>query len=118
MFGANAFDFAIDVEDAFDTIAAMTWCHQSQIVEWLPWVGRHGMAPPASQEEWAAILRARFDRTGRELGIASAHATEVFRVTAWGAVPTLAQLQADFPPFAPASNLDALDRRLRQWNHA
>jgi hypothetical protein len=33
-------------------------------------------------------------------------------------VPTLAQLQADFPPFAPASNLDALDRRLRQWNHA
>ncbi|BCS32044.1 hypothetical protein TBR22_A12490 [Luteitalea sp. TBR-22] len=118
MFGANAFDIAIDVEDAFETIADMTWCHQSQIAEWLPWVGRHAMAPPASREHWASLLRARFERTGRELGITSGRATEVFRITAWGAVPTLAQLQADFPPFAPASNLDALERRLRLWNHA
>ena len=84
MFGANAYDFAVDVEDAFDAIAEMTWCHQSQIVEWLPWVGRHDMAPPSSLAEWKATLRARFDRKNRELGIASPHAMEVFRVTAWG----------------------------------
>lgn len=118
MFGANAYDVAIDVEDAFDAITAMTWCHQSQIVEWLPWVGRHDMAPPASPAEWKTTLRARFDRKNRELGIDSPHAVEVFRVTAWGAVPTLAQLRADFPAmFDAASNLATLDQRLRQWGH-
>lgn len=119
MFGANAYDFAIDVERAFAAITEMTWCHQSQIVEWLPWVGRHNMAPPNSIAEWKTTLRARFDRKNRELGISSAHAMEVFRVTAWGAIPTLAQLETDFPEFArSASNLAALDARLRQWNHA
>lgn len=119
MFGANAYDFAVDVEEAFDVITATTWCHQSQIAEWLPWVGRHDMAPPASQDEWAATLRARFVRKNRELGIDSPHAIEVFRVTAWGAVPTLAQLEADLPPMlASASNLEALGHRLRQWRGA
>lgn len=119
MFGANAYDFAIDVERAFAAITEMTWCHQSQIVEWLPWVGRHNMAPPKSIAEWKTTLRARFDRKNRELGISSAHAMEVFRVTAWGAIPTLAQVETDFPEFArSASNLAALDARLRQWNHA
>lgn len=146
MFGANAFDLAIDVTEAFDAIAAMTWCHQSQIVEWLPWVGRHDMAPPASLDEWKTTLRGRFERTARELGLSErlpegrarlpnaplsdqtspqpqalerpARVFEVFRITAWGAVPTLAQLAADFPPLDAASNLDALNHRLRQWRHA
>ncbi len=116
MFGANAFDFAIDVETAFDAIAAMTWCHQSQIVEWLPWVGRHNMAPPASLEEWKATLRARFDRKNRELSIDSTHAVEVFRVTAWGAVPGIGQLPRDLPGMMPMkAGLDALAARLRLW---
>lgn len=118
MFGANAYDFAIDVEAAFPAIGEMTWCHQSQIVEWLPWVGRHNMAPPASLAEWMMTLRARFDRKNRELGIKGASAMEVFRVTAWGTVPTMAQLAADFPNMLPtASNLAALEERLRLWSH-
>jgi hypothetical protein len=77
------------------------------------------MAPPASVLEWQATLRTRFDRKNRELGIDSSHAVEVFRVTAWGAVPTLAQLTADLPAmFGAASNLDALERRLQQWRYA
>jgi len=119
MFGANAYDYAIDVEPVFDAISEMTWCHQSQIVEWLPWVGRHDMAPPATLDEWKTTLRARFDRKNRELGIDSPHAVEVFRVSAWGTVPTLAQLTTDWPTmFGAASNLAALEQRLRQWNHA
>lgn len=117
MFGANAYDIAVDVEAAFEAIAEMTWCHQSQIVEWLPWVGRHDMSPPASLSEWSQTLRARFDRKNRELGISSPHAVEVFRITAWGAVPSLARLAVDFPPMLEtASNLDRLDQRLRQWS--
>lgn len=118
MFGANAYDFAIDVEEAFQKICEMTWCHQSQIVEWLPWVGRHRMAPPKSVAEWSGILRARFDRKNRELGIKSPHAMEVFRVTAWGEPPDLKQLLADFHPVSEeASNLEALGNRLKLWNH-
>ena len=118
MFGANAFDFAIDVEEAFAAICEMAWCHQSQIVEWLPWVGRHNMAPPKSLADWSRILRNRFDRKNRELGIVTRSAVEVFRVTAWGRVPTLADLLADFPPlFREASGLGALETRLKLWNH-
>jgi len=117
MFGANAYDFAVDVEEAFRKICEMTWCHQSQILEWLPWVGRHNMAPPKNFAEWEHSLRMRFNRKNRELGIASHHATEVFRVTAWGAVPTLDQLMGDFPPFfRESSNMKRLDARLKLWN--
>ena len=118
MFGANAFDFAIDVEESFAAICEMAWCHQSQIVEWLPWVGRHNMAPPKSLANWSRMLRNRFDRKNRELGIVTRSAVEVFRVTAWGLVPTLADLLADFPPLLrEASDLGALETRLKLWNH-
>jgi LmbE family N-acetylglucosaminyl deacetylase len=117
MFGANAYDFAVDVEETFPKICEMTWCHQSQIAEWLPWVGRHNMAPPKDLAEWKKVLRARFDRKNRELGIASSRAAEVFRVTAWGAVPTFKQLETDFPSFfREASNLERLGERLKSWN--
>ena len=116
MFGANSFDLAVDVEETFPLITQMTWCHRSQICEWLPWVGRHNMAPPASEEEWAKTLRARFSRKNQELGLATEHAMELFRITAWGVVPTLAQLLRDFPGLdRAASNLTALDERLRAW---
>jgi LmbE family N-acetylglucosaminyl deacetylase len=118
MSGANSFDFAIDVETVFPLIGEMTWCHQSQIREWLPWVGRHRMAPPASLAEWMITLRERFDRKNRELGLPSRHAMEVFRVTAWGEIPALAQLERDLPPLhhTPAQRA-ALDMRLHRWNH-
>lgn len=116
MFGANTHDLAVDVEAAFDRICAMTWCHQTQIREWLPWVGRHRLAAPQNPEEWRATLRRRFDRNNRELGIASAHAMEVFTVTAWGEIPRFDQLVADFPALcAAASHGDALRERLVRW---
>lgn len=117
MFGANAYDFVVDVEAAFEKICEMTWCHQSQIIEWLPWVGRHHMAPPKDLAEWRQTLRARFDRKNRELGIISPLAVEVFRVTSWGAVPTIEQLTRDFPAFnREASNLKRFEERLKLWN--
>ena len=118
MSGANSFDFAVDVESVFSQIAEMTWCHQSQIREWLPWVGRHRMAPPASLEEWKVTLRKRFDRSNRELGLAGPHAHEVFKVTAWGEIPTLAQLERDLPPLKQTPEQRAtLEARLHRWNH-
>jgi LmbE family N-acetylglucosaminyl deacetylase len=116
MAGSNAFDFAIDVEEAFPKIAAMSHCHQSQISEWLPWVGRHRFTPPRDLADWSQTLRQRFLRQNRELGIASDHAHETFTVTAWGEVPSFDQLERDFPAVAPRfSNLVRLRERLARW---
>ncbi|NDE98133.1 MAG: hypothetical protein EB034_07640 [Verrucomicrobia bacterium] len=115
-FGANTHDLAVDVEVAFETVCEETWCHQSQIAEWLPWIGRHKMAAPKDREEWKAVLRERFLRQNRELGFKSQHAFEMFTVTAWGAVPRAEQLLNDFPPITPKfSHVKKLRQRLAHW---
>ena len=97
MSGTNAYDLAVDIEPAFDTVAEMSWCHQSQLIEWLPWVGRHQFQPARSLDEWRGMLRARLERRNRELGIAGPRLAEVFSVTAWGEVPTLEKLLDEIP---------------------
>ncbi len=114
--GANGFDLAIDVEDQFDLIARMSWAHQSQIVEWLPWVGRHRMQPPSTLSDWEQMLRQRFLRRNREMGVTSPRIHEFFTVTAWGELPTMDQLLLDFPGIATEwSQLSVLEKRLIRW---
>ena len=116
MQGANAFDLAVDIEPVFKSVAAMAFCHQSQIMEWLPWVGRHRMNPPASPAEWQTMLCARFERRNREFGLPPRPLAEVFTVTAWGEVPTGEQLGRDFPGLIrPAASIRRLEQRLRRW---
>jgi len=116
MFGDNAFDLAVDVEEMFDLICQESWCHQSQIMEWLPWVGRHNMDVPRSMADWAKMLRARFVRKNRDLGVASRSAFEVFTVTAWGEIPQLEQLCKDFPGISKKfSNAAGLRKKLKRW---
>jgi len=95
--GANPSDLVVDVEPAFDVVAAESWCHQSQINEWLPWIARHHIEPTASLAEWASKLRQRFDRQSRELGLHVGRAHEAFTLTAWGRLPSRAELVRDFP---------------------
>ncbi|MHC1768867.1 MAG: PIG-L deacetylase family protein [Verrucomicrobiia bacterium] len=116
MAGANAYDLAVDVEDAFPQISKITFCHQSQLLEWLPWVGRHQMEAPRDIDDWAQTLRARLQRENRELGIVSDRVFEVFTVTAWGELPTVEQLTRDLPGLVEKrSNLDLLRERLKRW---
>jgi LmbE family N-acetylglucosaminyl deacetylase len=67
--GSNTYDLAVDVEPWFEKVCAMTWCHQSQIAEWLPWVGRHDTEAPSSAADWRKTMRRRFDKQNAELGI-------------------------------------------------
>jgi LmbE family N-acetylglucosaminyl deacetylase len=116
MAGANAYDLAIDVDDVFDKMCRMSWCHQSQISEWLPWVGRHNMQRPKNLEEWSAAFRERFVRRNKEMGVNSKRIHEFFTVTAWGDVPIFTKIVSDFPNInKEASNLDALREKLRRW---
>ena len=116
MAGENVFDLVVDMEAAFDHVAETSWCHQSQIREWLPWVGRHNMAPPGSLDEWKGTLRKRFDRQQRELGLPPGRAHEAFAVTAWGVVPSMAKLREDLPNLVPDQARDQrLATRLQRW---
>src|SRR3954470_22578966 len=92
MAGANALDIAVDIEEGFSKVCEMSWCHQSQIAEWLPWVGRHDMAPPKSLSDWSMALRQRFETRQRKLGVESPRLFEFFNVTAWGTVPSYEQI--------------------------
>jgi LmbE family N-acetylglucosaminyl deacetylase len=114
--GANQFDLAVDVESCFELIASESWCHQSQIREWLPWVGRHSLPVPAHLDDWHRTLRQRFERQARELELPSDRAWEVFVVTAWGSIPTAEQLARDFPGLdQDAGRLHRLETRLKRW---
>lgn len=112
---AVPFDLAIDIEPAFDRICEMSYCHQSQIKEWLPWVGRHAMPSADTLSQWKQIQRERLLHRNRELGIPGDRLKEVFTVTAWGELPTLEQLQRDFPDLDKTSKLPALENRLKRW---
>jgi LmbE family N-acetylglucosaminyl deacetylase len=116
MAGTNGGDLVVEVEEVFDVIAEESWCHQSQINEWLPWVARHDMQPTADLAAWKAKLRARFDRQARELGLPPGRAVECFTPTAWGIVPTLEQLERNLPLSWPDPARRArLEKRLSRW---
>ena len=116
MTGANAADLVVDVEPVFDLIAAESWCHQSQINEWLPWVARHHIEPTADIAAWKTKLRARFDRQARLTGLPPGRAREVFTPTAWGIVPSLEQLERDLPlDLSDPARRARLAERLSRW---
>lgn len=116
MAGANSGDLVVDVEAVFDLIAEMSWCHQSQIREWLPWIGRHQLPVVQTLAEWSAVLRDRFRRQQKELNLPLDRALEVFTITAWGSVPKLSELEKDFPPLLKSpERLQRLEDRLRRW---
>ena len=119
MAGANACDLVVDVEEAFDVVAAESWCHQSQINEWLPWVARHHIEPTADLAGWKGKLRTRFERQARELGLPAGRAHEAFTVTAWGSVPSSEELARVFPNLLEDGERTArLRARLARWSGA
>jgi LmbE family N-acetylglucosaminyl deacetylase len=116
MSGENAFDLAINVESVFPLIAEQSYCHQSQISEWLPWVARHQLSAPGSMKEWLQTLRQRFERQNREFKMPSVPLCEFFSVTAWGEIPNMGRLKQDFPEnLAPDAVIDRLEKRLIRW---
>jgi LmbE family N-acetylglucosaminyl deacetylase len=116
MAGSNGCDLVVDVEPAFEIVAAESWCHQSQINEWLPWVARHHIEPTADLAAWSAKLRQRFSRQARELGLPEERAYEVFTVTAWGRVPGRTELERDFPGLVfDAARSSRLDAKLARY---
>lgn len=92
-------DLVVDVSECFDQIVRQSWCHRSQIREWLPWVGRHDIAPVDTLDQWESSLRRRFVNQRQALGLGAGAPVEAFSLTSWGSVPSWDRLVADFPEF-------------------
>ena len=97
MEGEASFDFSVNVKPFFEQIVDMTWCHQSQISEWLPWVDRHGISAPKDRQDWANQLAKRFETIRSEFGIEDAGMFECFKITRWGAVAGPGRIARDLP---------------------
>ena len=116
MGGANTFDLVVDIEEAFGKLCEMSFCHQSQINEWLPWVSGDPIDKPYNLAEWTDLSRKRSEDFKSKFGIQVKGAVEVFTVTAWGSIPEYDQLLADIPNLInSASDLEGLKRKLAQW---
>lgn len=110
------FDLVVDISDDFEKVCRMSWCHQSQIREWLPWVGRHAFRPPADYGEWREFLYQRVMSRQLRLGLPTDRIFELFSLTAWGSVPTLESLLNDFPKVDTIlSPIADLNRKIRAW---
>ena len=90
-------DVVINVEPVFDSIVRQSWCHQSQITEWLPWIGRHGVDVPADMAAWERNLRERNLSHRRKAGLGDGPAVETFHISGWGMAPEPGALERDFP---------------------
>jgi LmbE family N-acetylglucosaminyl deacetylase len=97
----------IELGDAFEQAVRQSWCHQSQIREWLPWVGRHDIAPPDSLDAWRHALERRYAKQRRGMGLGDGPPVEVFGLTAWGEAPEKSKLEADFPKMLRAEGFEA-----------
>lgn len=108
-------DLEIDITEVMDPLAEMAYCHQSQISEWLPWVGRHSMEAPSSLDDWKRQLQTRFQNRNRSLGLSASALQEVFTITAWGTIPSIDKLKEDLPEFNFRDETE-LAKRLSAWN--
>ena len=115
---ANDLDFAVNIEDEFDVKAAMSWCHQSQIKEWLPWVmGREIKTIPKTIEEYKTIQRENALKFIKKMNIKKQGLFEYYTVTAWGSIPTFESILNDFPVIdKEAIPLSKLQEKLNLWN--
>ena len=85
--GEISYDFSVDISSSFDLVVKSSYCHTSQIKEWLPWVGAHKLAIPTDEASWHKILRDKYFTRSQKLGIHPPQLLEAFTITSWGSVP-------------------------------
>jgi LmbE family N-acetylglucosaminyl deacetylase len=114
---ANDLDFAVNIENEFEAKARMAWCHQSQIIEWLPWVT--GASPdkiPKSFDEYKNSYLKNLELRNKKMKINKPGIFEFFTVTAWGKLPAFDDIIRDFPEIdKEAMSLQKLKEKLDMW---
>jgi len=108
----NAFrpDIAVDISAVFAQKIHALAAHESQVYEWLPWIGGYSDQVPkdiAKREQWLATRVAKITpevRSSLEKWYGKEHATQVqqaeaFEICEYGNQPTEADIRRMFPMF-------------------
>lgn len=87
-------DIALDISGVFEDKIAMALCHESQIFEWLPWVG--GQKAP-TKKTYKGVLRKRHTAMNQNLGLPDDLPREIFVITKWGRTVNKTDIRKLFP---------------------
>jgi LmbE family N-acetylglucosaminyl deacetylase len=94
--GTGGADIRQNISDVYDTKLKMTLCHESQVLEWLPYNGN--WAPDgATPDQWAERLRMRHLAANQRYGCEDNVLSEFFLLTRWGRAPREGELDLLFP---------------------
>ncbi|MBU0716374.1 MAG: PIG-L family deacetylase, partial [Verrucomicrobia bacterium] len=77
----NTYHAAVNIAETFDIKTQMALCHESQIFEWLPWVG--GEKAPTKKTYGAAFMK-RHVKMNENMGFHDSVPREFFMFTGWG----------------------------------
>lgn len=87
-------DISQDISSVYDLKLQMSLCHQSQVLEWLPFVnGEENI----TEEDWIERFKKRHAGVNRRYNIENDTPHECFRVTRWGRAPRDGELDKLFP---------------------
>lgn len=112
----DGLELIVDISNVFDKVVEMSWCHQSQICEWLPWVGRHGIKTPLNINQWYKQMEVRYSIRAHKLGLPETMKVEAFSLTSWGRVPQFDELCENFPNLIMIpERIQRLKRKIERW---
>lgn len=84
-----------DISAVYDTKVQMAKCHESQILEWLPWTA--GATEPITFEAWRKTFDERHEKCNERYACNDGIPSEYFRITRWGRTPEEGELKRLFP---------------------
>ncbi|MFH1477160.1 MAG: PIG-L family deacetylase [Verrucomicrobiota bacterium] len=90
----NTYHAAVNITKTFDRKTQMVLCHESQVFEWLPWVG--GKKAP-QKKNYRDVLLKRHLKMNKHIGFHDAVPREFFMFTEWGRPCGKADLEKLFP---------------------
>ena len=89
------FDFCCDISEVYEIKEAMAACLESQIYEWLPFVG--GRNEPLTYAEWQENFSKRHIAINQRYQQPENPPREFYRITQWGRTWNQDGIEKDFP---------------------
>ena len=84
-----------DITETYETKVRMAMCHESQILEWLPWTA--GATGRTTLDAWRKTFDARHEKMNPRYGCNDGIRSEYFRITRWGRAPEQGEIERLFP---------------------
>lgn len=89
------YHISVDISSVYEKKLQMLLCHESQVLEWLPWT--NGSTRKIAEEEFVKNLHKRHDSTNRVHGKCDNIPREYFCITQWSKTATMDDIKKIFP---------------------